>query len=90
MISLSHIVAVGWLIGWSPAMAAEAPIFRCVISYLQVDGLPLVHHGWCTRARPDGPIIPLISEEGQGLVFGIQPWSAPPAPPIPKHQRPLE
>jgi hypothetical protein len=66
------------------------PIFRCVVDYLRVDGLPLVQHSWCTRARPGGPIIPLLSLKGQGIVFGIRPWSAPDAPPIPKRQRPLE
>ncbi len=66
------------------------PIFRCVVDYLRVDGLPLVQHSWCTRKYPGGPAIPLLSLEGEGHVFGIKPWTAPPAPPIPKKQRPLE
>jgi len=98
---LSRIVAVGWLLAGSVAGVAATsaqtvgeggtePIFRCVVDYLRVDGLPLVQHSWCTRKTPGGPIIPLLSLEGQGHVFGIKPWTAPPAPPIPKQQRRLE
>lgn len=97
----SRIVAAGYflagVVAGVPATAAPVvgepgtePIFRCVVDYLRVDGLPLVQHSWCTRKRAGGPIIPLLSLEGEGIVFGIRPWSAPAAPPIPKHQRPLE
>lgn len=97
---LSLIVAIGLATGSAlatptrtavePIEIEPEPIFRCVVDYLRVDGLPLVQHSWCTRRYPGGPIIPLLSLEGQGLVFGVRPYQRPADPPIPKHQRRLE
>lgn len=69
----------------------EGQIVRCVIQSLEVDGLPVVAHGWCVWNGKRW--IPLMSDEGQARVFNIHPDPpAPiiPAPPIPKLQRRLE
>lgn len=55
-----------------PADEAMPPIQQCVVSYLTVDGLPLVRHGWCAWDRDTRRWVPMSSDIAAERVFGIK------------------
>lgn len=96
---LKHCICIALCIAWAQSAAAVArqtfPAYALAGPPIQlffargpmVDGLPVVYFEW--RVWNGREWLPLVTEQGQEITFGVKPVPLP-APPIPKHQRRLE